>query len=183
MHVGSRNHNQKTGRRELFVFVAHPGARLASTLPPGTALAWKSSLPLGPLLAKAALGTFQPASPHSSRPSVVPAPLSAPFQPLKGSSLEEALEFSMSLSPASKLHCLLPPPGLDHPAQENTEPLPAPLREPPSPPETGGVVLPPTLNIYWQSITGKHSTLETDASPAAARGIQACLSSAFGTVI
>lgn len=53
----------------------------------------------------------------------------------------------MSRNPASKFHSLPPPPGLDHPAQENAEPLPAPLQEPPNPPGTREGV-PPTHTKY-----------------------------------
>lgn len=60
------------------------GICLALTLPPGPALAWNSSPLLGSLCAKAAPGTFQPASPPTSHPVSVPTPLSAPLQPRKG---------------------------------------------------------------------------------------------------
>lgn len=62
----------------------HPGTRLALTLPRGPTLAWNSSPPLRSLRAKAAPGTFQPASSPASHPLPVPTPLSDPLQPRKG---------------------------------------------------------------------------------------------------
>lgn len=132
MHIRSRNHNQKSRRTELFVFVTAPWC-----LPgpdqgpgPGPALAWNSS----PLLETG--GTSMPR--HLPGIPSWCQPLSLPHSSLAkalGHSLEEALRFSVSLaglspgSPASKLHRLPSPPAQllldgEHAAQAKPKPIP-----------------------------------------------------------
>lgn len=194
MHIGSRNHNQKTRRTELFVLVTasrrSPGADPVSR----TCAGLEKLFSLGIPPCQGSSGHLPSAfSPHQ------PPPRSAnpPFCLAKalGRSLEEALGFSVSLAsgrnPASKLH-RLPPPAAQPPRAGSTLPrqtpslsLPGgsskdeppllckhPTQPSPCPARWGPLrgLPPPTLNMYWQSIAGKHSTLETDASPTAARG-------------
>lgn len=187
---GAEITTRRAGEGSCLCLSPHPSTRLALTLPPGPMLAWNSSLPLQSLHAKAAPGTFQPASSPASHPLPVPTPLSDPLHPHKGAwtlhgrspgvfceprQRASALPanfaaFPLRLHSSSRAGSTLPrqTPSLSLPGESGEDKPPLPFKHPPARWGPGSGLPPPTLNIYWQSITSKHSTLETDASPAAA---------------
>lgn len=131
---GAEITTRRAGERSCLCLSPRLGIRLALTLPPGPALAWNSSPPLGSLCAKAAPGTFQPASPPTSHPLSAPTPLSTPLQPCKGAWTLLGRSPGVFCEPPASL----PGAGRSLPRDSGEDkPPPAPLQVPPAPQPTG----------------------------------------------